>query len=252
MKPFSFYVTRSWNSSFAICHSSFLLAFLLSSVTLAQPSAGKDALLSIKHTTDFEVTGNGTDPAWGSAEWITLPRIKGASAYATKVKLLYSDKGIYALYNCEDRKITSTLREDFTPLWKEDVIEIFFWTDESIPIYFEYELSPLNYELAILVPNLNGRAAGWTPWNYKGEKKTKHTANILTDEKQNPAAWIGEFFIPYILLQPLQNVPPKKGTQWRVNMYRIDYDEKESSYWAWQPVKTNFHEYKSYGSVLFD
>ena len=226
--------------------------FLLSTTwAYGQTPAGKDAKLHVRHSTDFKVTGEGKDTAWKAIEWITLSKIKGSSPYTTRVKLLYSDKGIYALYHCEDKKITATLQEDFTSLWKEDVIEIFFWPDESFPIYLEYELSPLNYELAILVPNLNGHASGWMPWNYKGDKKTKKAVTVLQDDNQNTTAWIGEFFIPFTLFTPLQNVPPKKGTQWRANIYRIDYDDTES-YWSWQPVNNNFHEFQKYGTLVFD
>jgi hypothetical protein len=129
---------------------------------------------------------------------------------------------------------------------------MFLWPDESFPIYLEYELSPLNYELAILVPNLNGHASGWTPWNYKGAKKTRKATKIYYDNNQVPREWIGEFFIPYALMRPLQNVPPAKGTTWRANVYRIDYDESESSYWSWQPVNNNFHEFQKYGTFVFE
>jgi hypothetical protein len=221
-------------------------------LSFCQQGVGKQAELRIRHTADFEITGSGKDPAWNGADWLQLSRIKGSLPYLTRVKLLYSDRGIYALYRCEDKKISATLQEDFTRLWLEDVIEIFFWPDESFPLYLEYELSPLNYELAILVPNLNGEAAGWTPWNYRGEKKTRKAISIVRDAKENPTEWIGEFFIPYALMKPLQNVPPGKGTRWRVNIYRIDYDDAESSYWSWQPVNNNFHEFQKFGTLTFD
>jgi hypothetical protein len=230
----------------------FFLLFFTADHTFAQASGGKDARLQIRHTNDFEITGDGANEAWNATEWIPLSRIKGSCPYETKVKLLYSDTGVYALYDCEDKKITATLQEDFTSLWREDVIEIFFWPDESFPIYLEYELSPLNYELAILVPNLNGQASGWKPWNYKGAKKTRKATKIMQDENENVVGWRGEFFIPYPLMKPLQNVPPKKGTEWRANIYRIDYDEAESSYWSWQPVNSNFHEFQKYGTFVFD
>ena len=58
----------------------------------------------------------------------------------------------------------------FADLWTEDVVEIFFWPDEEMPVYFEYELSPRNYELPILVPNKAGSFLGWRPWKYEGER----------------------------------------------------------------------------------
>jgi hypothetical protein len=53
-------------------------------------------------------------------------------------------------------------------------------------------------------------------------------------------------------LKPLNNVPPKKGTAWRANLYRIDYDEKEYKTWQWQLTSGSFHEYQTYGTLIFD
>jgi len=49
----------------------------------------------------------------------------------------------------------------------------------------------------------------------------------------------------------LNNVPPQKGSRWRANFYRIDYDNGEPS-WEWQTVKINFHDYELFGHILFD
>jgi hypothetical protein len=205
----------------------------------------ESSTLKISRTEDFEITGDGTSQAWASTQWVLLPHRNGAKTYETKAKLLYSTTGVYGLFFCEDDIITSTLREDFTDLYNEDVVEIFFWTDELKPLYFEYELSPHNFELPILVPNSNGTFLGWLPWHYEGERKTRHATRIT--EK----AWTAEFFIPYALLKPLDNVPPKKGTKWRCNFYRIDYDSG-TSYWSWQKTRTNFHDFKRFGTILFD
>jgi hypothetical protein len=49
----------------------------------------------------------------------------------------------------------------------------------------------------------------------------------------------------------MQNVPPKKGTQWRANFYRIDYDSGTSE-WSWQKTRTNFHDYEKFGYIVFE
>src|ERR1700741_3885052 len=108
--------------------------------------------LKVKKTKDFLVTGKGNATNWNEVDWLTItPREK--NIYQTKLKLLYSDSGIYCLFHCEDKKISATMNADNMNLWREDVVEAFFWTDEKFPVYFEYELSPLNYELPIMVPN---------------------------------------------------------------------------------------------------
>lgn len=205
----------------------------------------------VKHTMDFDITGDGSAGNWKNTEWLELTKGKdGNAVYQTKVKMLYSDSGVYCLFYCEDRKITATIKEDFLDLWHEDVVEVFFWTDESAPIYFEYELSPLNYELPLLVPNFNGKFLGWRPWHYEGMRRAKHATRINATGDA-VSSWTAEVFIPYALLTPLNNVPAQKGRRWRANFYRIDYDNGESS-WQWQKVRKNFHDYQSFGQLLFD
>lgn len=217
----------------------------------AQDGNKKEKALDIKSTRNFDISGKGNASEWQSTAWIQLEKRRGDAKYTTRAKLLYSETGIYALFSCQDNKITATLKEDFANLWTEDVVEIFFWPDETMPVYFEYELSPLDYELAILVPNMDGDFLGWRPWQYEGARKTRHAASIQRDQSGNVTEWIAEFFIPYALLKPLRNVPPKKGTEWRMNMYRIDHDQGNTS-WTWKPVQKNFHDYQRFGLIRFE
>ena len=229
---------------------------LLSAVTLfpnafAQQNSPADDALVIKATANFDISGKGDGPEWSAADWIVLEKRKGPGDYVTRAKLLYSTTGVYALFSCDDKSITATFQEDFADLWTEDVVELFFWTDESTPLYFEYELSPLNHELVLLVPNLHGDFLGWTPWNYERDRKARHAVNITRDNQGKPLKWTAEFFIPYALLKPLQNVPPKKGTQWRMNLYRIDHDTQSTS-WASKPIRKNFHDFERFGRIKFE
>ena len=205
----------------------------------------------VQKTKDFVLNGNGNAVEWNATNYLELPkRRNGAMDYKTKMKILYSETGIYCLYQCEDKIITSTIKADFEDIFNEDVVEAFFWPEESSIIYFEYELSPYNYELPILVPNYNGKFLGWRPWHYEGNKKTRHAAKIKK-EGDKVVSWTAEFFIPYKLMEPLQNMPPKKGMKWRANFYRIDYD-KGSTHWSWRPTRKNFHDYESFGTIIFN
>jgi hypothetical protein len=226
-----------------------MLFFILPFSLYAQLS--DTTVLHVKKTQDFQITGDGNASNWSKADWLTLlQRSNTDVSYQTQIKLLYSDSGVYCLYRCEDKKITATLKEDFLDFWHEDVVEAFFWTDETEPIYFEYELSPLNYELAILVPNFKGDFLGWRPWHYEGNRKTKHATHI-NREGDNIILWTAEFFIPFTLFKPLQNVPPQKGTKWRANFYRIDHDNGAAD-WSWQLTRTNFHDYERFGTIVFE
>lgn len=234
-----------------------LSSLILSAAIFAQNSdiAGRDAVITVKKCTDFTVTGDGSSPAWQSAPWIRLnPQEPGISGYETKVKMLYSETGLYFLYNCQDEKLTATMHDDNMNLWEEDVVELFLWPAEDFPVYFEYEISPLDFELPIIVPNYKGKFLGWLPWNYAGDKRVIHATSTTGGPKKGGAAvtsWTAEFFIPYKLLTPLPDVPPSSGTRWRANMYRIDYD-KNAIHFSWQKTNRTFHDYNSFGTFLFE
>lgn len=231
--------------------SAFIFYLLCVNISLLHAQSSDTTVLSVMKTKDFTITGDGSAENWSKVQWLPLPQRNNDGAYyQTQLKLLYSDSGIYCLYYCQDKKITATLKEDFLDLYNEDVAEAFFWTDERVPVYFEYEVSPLNYELPILVPNNKGNFLGWRPWHYEGNRKTKHAVHINRNG-DSVLAWTAEFFIPYTLLKPMTNVPPQKGTRWRANFYRIDYD-KNTSYWSWQLTRTNFHDYERFGTLVFE
>lgn len=211
--------------------------------------------LTVRASGDFEVTGDGTHAAWQAAEWTPLRRRQADGLpYDTRFKVLHSNTGIYVLMDATDRTITATMAEDFMDLWTEDVFEVFLWPDERHPVYFEYEISPLNRELAILVPNFGGQFLGWRPWHYEKDRLVRKATSV-TGGARAPRAqvqgWRAEFFIPYALLRPLPNVPPVPGTRWRANFYRIDHDEGRRTQWMWAPVKGTFHEYQAFGELLF-
>ncbi len=219
------------------------------------PAQAQRPQLTVKRVDDFEVTGAGENAAWRTTEWTQLRRRQAdGRPYDTRVKMLYSNTGVYVLMEGTDRKLTATMNEDFMDLWNEDVFEVYFWPDERYSVYFEYEISPLDHELPILIPNFGGKFLGWRPWHYDGDRRTRKATTTIDGPKQSGAAisgWRAEVFFPYTLLRPLQNVPPTPGTRWRGNFYRMDYDEGKRTQWDWAPVGESFHEYEKFGDLVF-
>jgi hypothetical protein len=241
-----------------------LLAGVLVACGAASPGRGDEPagpVMHVQSTSDFDVTGGGSAAAWDAVEWTALQNRPGGQLHhTTRVKMLYSPKGIYVLFDATDGRLTATLGEDFADLWTEDVFEVFLWPDERQPVYFEYEISPLGYELPILVPNFGGQFLGWRPWHYEGDRKTRKAVSVTGGEAKSGEAksgaaitgWRAEVFFPYDLLRPLQNVPPKPGTRWRANFYRMDYDGGQTTAWDWARVGPSFHEYEKFGTVVFE
>lgn len=211
----------------------------------------------INESEDFVITGKGDSENWDNTEWLELTqrKVSDNQILETKIKTLYSKTGIYFLFECEDNQLTSTMDADFSDLWKEDVVEVFLWPDEKYPLYFEYEISPRNYELPILIFNNEGELLRWQPFHYEPNRQAEHKTYVIREcvcYSDNITGWMAEFFIPYRLLKPLTNVPPAKGDSWRANFYRIDYDHSVGTQWAWQPINKSFHEYEKFGTIIFD
>ena len=240
------------------------------SVLIAQKDPVALLTLTVKHTKDFTLTGDGSAAEWNNTMWNVItqrnretlqkegwhmtPELINTKElqYETHFKILYSDKGIYCLFKCEDSTITATFKEDYANLFDEDVVEAFFRTDTTMPVYFEYELSPLNHELPILILNNKGNATGWKPWKYEGARKTIHAIKIKEKNTANGRfTWTAEFFIPYALLTSMGNIPPAKGSRWRANFYRIDYD-RNPVYSSWQLTRKDFHDFERFGIIEFE
>jgi len=240
------------------------VAFLASVASLALGLFMNDAgaaeperpVMTVKATKDFEVTGEGKAKVWETVAWTPLAiRPEAAHDYKTQVKMLYSETGLYLLMDGTDSKLTANFTKDLEHLWTEDVYEAFFWPDEKLPLYFEYEISPLNYELPIIVPNVDGKFMGWVPWMYDGGRKTRKAIHITGGKAESGAdikGWRAEVFFPYELLKPLGNVPPKPGSRWRANFYRMDYDGGKRTQWDWSRVGPSFHEYEKFGTLVFE
>ena len=215
-----------------------------------------ERVLQVPRAEDFQVTGQGDNPAWQKARWEPLhARSRDGHPHQTRVKVLYSKTGLYVLMEGADREITATMKEDFLDLWNEDVFEFFLWPDPRHPVYFEYEISPLGFELPILIPNLDGKFLGWRPWHYDAARRTQKATSVTGGRKESGAkitGWKAEVFVPYDLLRPLQNVPPRSGTRWRANFYRVDYDGGRTAAWDWARVGPSFHEFQKFGTLVFE
>jgi predicted TIM-barrel fold metal-dependent hydrolase len=228
---------------------------LLFGLNALQPTSALPTMRVVS-TADFEITGDGGNTAWKKTRWTTLKRrVQNGQPYDTRVKMLYSGTGLYVLMEGTDEQVTASFADDFLDLWTQDVFEVFVWPDERYPVYFEYEISPLGYELPILVPNLEEKFFGWRPWHYEGGRRIKKaTATVGGPKKPNATitGWTAELFIPYDLLRPLPNVPPKPGARWRANFYRMDYDAGKTTSWDWARVGPSFHEFHKFGTLVFE
>jgi hypothetical protein len=217
---------------------------LAATICLFSISVFAQNVIHVRPSNDFELSFD-TARNWKNADWITL-HPDSSDIRTTHLKILYSKTGMYFLFKNDDMVITSTMKNDFDSLWLEDVAEIFLWPDTSVTNYLEYEISPHNKELVMLIVNINGKHSGWHPWQYSGKRRIKHNTKIIPGR-----CWYAEVFIPYRLLYPMVHESPTPSKVWRANFYRSDRDNKITREWSWKTTARSFHEYKRFGYLLF-
>lgn len=213
-------------------------------------------VLTVPLVADFSLTGEGGHGPWPGLPWQTMARVgAGRLPYRTRCKVAWSATGLYFLVEATDRRLTCSLTADYAPLYTEDVVELFVQPDPTVGLYIEYEISPLGYELAILVPNHRGRFHGWQPWQPRQDQRTRKATAVVGGPRAGGATvtgWSAEIFLPFGLFTGFAHCPPVPGTRWRANIYRIDYDDGEVTHWAWCPQTANrFHDYWDFGCLLF-
>ena len=211
-------------------------------------------LLELSRQEDFELLPENRK-YFDGCEWNVLARVGGEKPYQTFFKMGYSDSGLYFLFHCTDRKKSCSEMKDGDDLYTEDVLEIFLRPDSRYPVYLEYELSPLNKELVLMVSHNGELFYGWKPFHYEGGRKTRH---ITWSEKgalrpgRELMSWEAMCYLPFSLLEGIVPAAPVPGTVWTGNIFRIDYDGQDISRYGWDTsCGTEFHDYEKFGEIRF-
>ena len=64
-----------------------------------------------------------------------------ANLYDTKVKVLYSKKGLYVLMDATNQKLTAKFEKDFETFGWKMCSEVFLWPNQRNQLCFEYDLA---------------------------------------------------------------------------------------------------------------
>jgi Carbohydrate family 9 binding domain-like len=222
---------------------------------IVKTKAQTDSSLLVKRCIDFNMTGKGNNPEWQKATWTRLTKIdSGGKENKTQFKIMYSQTGVYVLFEGDDSKITSKFNHDGDDLYDADVFEVFLHPIPTSPLYFEYEINPLGKELVLLITNKNGKFSAWLPW-YRVEKHAHKKVFINGGKMKHGSpskSWSAEIFLPFQLIDPLVAEAPVSGSRWNANFCRLDYDSGKMIKFSWSPIKEAFHEFEKYRSIKFE
>lgn len=190
-----------------------------------------------------EVTG---DP--GAGNWLAVVGAEFAEATTgavpqqrSRVQVRWDEEELRVLIQAEDTHAWATLTERDSPLYEEEVVEVFLDPVGDLESYFEIEVNPLNAVLdLVLRRNRSGYLKDFA-WRCEG---------LRSAVRKTADAWCAELAIPF---RSLSAASPKAGDCWRVNFCRIDRPAgvpRELTAWS-PPRRASFHTPERFGILEF-
>jgi hypothetical protein len=171
----------------------------------------------------------------------------------TEAKLLWDDKNLYVAFECEDRDVWSTMDKRDDKLWQQEAVELFIDADGDGKTYVELQANPRGTIFDSWLPTYRGNQNDWNS-NVKVGVKVDGTLDKRDDTDKG---WVVELAIPLEDAKgrekEMKNVPPKVGTEWRVNFFRLDQPSGKTQVGtAWSPpLVGDFHALDKFGVLVF-
>lgn len=207
----------------------------------------------------LELDGRLDEPIWDEIPAIELRPFGGGDLAKTTVRAAYSEDALVVGAHLEDHNIWSTLGERDGDLWTEEVIELFLAPGGPDKPYVELQLNPLETVFDARFKSRPGSSGDREAdieqarsWDLEGLDVGVHIDGEVNDGRRPDKFWSAEMVIPFDGLE-LDGAPPDSGDRWRVNLYRFDRPDDETTHsWGWSTGPGgDFHQIQKFGHWTF-
>jgi len=201
---------------------------------------------------DGKLTEKDWDAAESSGEFVRSMD-GGAADQKTTAKVLWDDKFVYVAFDNADKDIWSNLDKHDEKLWTQEADEMFIDADGDGKTYVELQVNPKGATFDSYLPAYRKNENDWDA-GLKAAVNVEGTLNKRDDEDKR---WTVELAIPLDAARgkekDMKNVPPKVGTEWRVNFFRMDQPNgRPQSGTGWSaPMVGDFHALDKFGVLVF-
>jgi hypothetical protein len=204
----------------------------------------------------IKIDGKLDEKAWAEAPTTSefVRTLDGAPAeQKTVAKLLWDDKNLYVAFVNEDKDVWSTLDKHDDKLWTQEADEMFIDADGDGKTYVELQVNPKNATYDSYLPTYRQNNNDWE----SGMKTAVKVDGTLNKHEDTDKQWVAELAIPLTAAmgkeKTMKNVPPKVGTVWRANFFRMDQpNNRPQSGTGWAPpMVSDFHALDKFGELIF-
>ncbi len=215
--------------------------------TLSLMAANPDAVFLSRFTKTIpKLEADVSSPVWRKAPMVIAAQDrygKPLPEARTEIRSLWTGTDLYFLFTSQYESMylrpVPQLGQETHGLWDFDVVEVFIGHDLERPhLYKEFEVSPRGEWVDLDVDKSKKEIADWK-WNSGFEFKTK------IDEASK--TWHCLMKIPWSSITP---AAPTGGTEFRLNLYRIEGGPDPRKYITWQAVQSpSFHTPAAFGRL---
>jgi hypothetical protein len=200
------------------------------------------------------IDGKGDDKAWAAAdkmEFLFPWDSQTGAKQKTVARLLWDDRNLYVLYECEDADIVAFRTERDDPTYLDDAVEIFINPMPSqTGIYYGLEMNSRGvlYDYVMYQSKYL-----FKQFNLQGVQLATFIDGSMNARGDKDKGWSLEVAIPWSNFDALAK-PPVEGSVWAANLNRWDGVEpnRRMSNWS-DPVqpRPNPHVPERFGQLVF-
>jgi hypothetical protein len=222
----------------------------------------------------ISVDGVLNDTDWQKTQWTTdfidiIGNPTPAPEKQTRVKMLWSERGLYIGAEIMEDHIWATLKQRDAVIFFDNDFEVFIDPDGDTHEYYELEINALGtlWDLLLAKPYRDRQRVAIDAWDIRDIKGAVHCAGTINNPDDKDLKWEVEMFIPWDVLSECSQqmtCPPKPNDYWRMNFSRVQWQTEvenglylkkigiPESNWVWSPQGlVAMHYPERWGFVLF-
>ena len=208
--------------------------------------------------TDSKIVVDGkVEAAWKDAPSFgafKFPWWKEGKREQTDARMLWDDRYLYVLYQCDDAHISAQYTKRDERVYLDDCVELFTAPNPKTPkVYFNIEM---NVNAAILdrYHPPRGKGKELPQWDATGILIKVSIDGTKNDDSDTDKGWVLEVAIPFSDFKIATGKDsPSAGDVWRLNLNRCG-GETNAQYSQWSPSGTtrpSFHVPEAFGRIVF-
>jgi hypothetical protein len=240
--------------------SLFSIIYLIFFASLAQAKQANDILVITPNSSNIIIDGDLSD--WRHISFtqnFVLHDKNKLSTQKTRAKVTRDNKNLYFAFEVQDKNIVGTNQPHDAKLFTtDDLIEVFIDADADGENYLEFGVNAYGNIYDYVLNCVKESCGGWSDnpdFTLNNIVVKTSVQGTINNNNDIDTGFIVEIKLPFKALKLIKQgnfTKPAHHSEWRVNMFRIDYGIDPIEYQSWRPHHSfGLHQPDKFGYFYF-